>query len=41
MITKESEEKFIPKGAIAFFMLLIVLCAVIWFGVYFIMLSRA
>lgn len=40
MLTKEPEEKFIPKGAIAFFMLLIVLCAIIWFGVYIIMLKR-
>jgi len=34
-------EKFIPRGAIAFFVLLMLLAAAIWFGVYFLMLSRA
>jgi hypothetical protein len=34
------EKKFVPKGAMAFFALLIVLCLVIWFGIYFLMLSR-
>lgn len=33
-------EKFIPTGAMAFFVLLIVLCAIIWFSIYFLMLSR-
>ncbi|RAJ10958.1 cytochrome c oxidase subunit IIa family protein [Chitinophaga skermanii] len=37
----DTEEKFIPKGAIAFFMLLITLCVVIWYGIYYIMLERA
>ena len=37
----QPEEKFIPKGAIAFFVLLIILCMVIWFGLYYIMLSRS
>ncbi len=36
-----TEEKFIPKGAIAFFVLLILLCLVIWFGIYYIMISRS
>jgi len=40
MHTDLQEEKFIPKGAMAFFVLLITLCAVIWFGIYFLMLSR-
>ena len=35
------DEKFIPRGAIAFFILLIALSAVIWFGIYFLMLDRA
>jgi Cytochrome c oxidase subunit IIa family len=35
------EENFKPKGAIAFFVLLVLLCMVIWFGVYFVMLQRA
>jgi len=34
------EEKFKPKGAMAFFVLLVVLCLVIWFGIYFLMLGR-
>jgi hypothetical protein len=34
------EEKFKPVGAMAFFAVLIVLAAVIWFGIYFIMLQR-
>ncbi|MBA2500766.1 MAG: cytochrome c oxidase subunit 2A [Chitinophagaceae bacterium] len=34
-------QKFIPKGAMAFFILLIVLCLVIWFGIYFLMLERS
>lgn len=34
-------EKFIPRGAIAFFILLAMLSAAIWFGIYFLMLSRS
>lgn len=37
---KKNEEKFFPHGAIAFFILLIALCLVIWFGIYFLMLDR-
>ena len=36
----EKEEKFFPSGAIAFFVLLLVFCAIIWFTIYFIMLYR-
>jgi hypothetical protein len=36
-----SDERFIPRGAIAFFILLLLLCAAIWFGIYFLMLDRA
>jgi len=36
-----NEEKFLPRGAIAFFVLLLVLTAAIWFGIYFLMLGRA
>jgi hypothetical protein len=36
----QSEEKFVPKGAMAFFVLLVILCLVIWFGIYFLMLDR-
>jgi hypothetical protein len=35
-----NEEKFKPKGAMAFFAVLIILCVVIWYGIYFLMLSR-
>lgn len=35
------DEKFIPRGAIAFFILLLILSAAIWFGIYFLMLNRA
>jgi len=44
MITMEQlplEEKFVPKGAVAFFVLLVSLCLVIWFGIYFLMLNRS
>lgn len=32
---KTNEEKFVPKGAIAFFILLILLGGAIWYGVFF------
>jgi hypothetical protein len=35
-----NDEKFIPKGAMAFFVLLVLLCTIIWYGIYFLMLSR-
>lgn len=35
------EEKFVPRGATAFVILLLLLGAVIWFGIYFLMLDRA
>lgn len=33
-------DKFYPTGAIAFFVSLVILCLVIWFGIYFLMLER-
>jgi hypothetical protein len=36
----EQEEKFFPSGAIAFFIALVILCLVIWFGIYFLMIER-
>ena len=33
------DEKFVPKGAIAFFIALLILAAIIWFGIYFYMLN--
>ena len=38
---KTVPEKFVPRGAIAFFILLLLLGGAIWFGIYFIMLSRS
>jgi len=35
-----SEEKFIPKGAMAFFILLVILCLVFWYGIYALMIDR-
>lgn len=34
-------EHFKPNGAIAFFIVLIALLLVIWFGIYFLMLQRS
>lgn len=36
----QHEKKFIPKGAMAFFILLVILSLVFWFGIYFLMISR-
>jgi hypothetical protein len=35
-----SDEEFKPKGAIAFFVVLLLLCAAIWFAIYYIQLTR-
>jgi len=34
------DRQFRPKGAIAFFVLLVLLGLVIWFSIYFLMLER-
>ena len=42
-LIKEEEDfdrKFKPKGAITFFVLLVLLGLIIWFGIYFLMLAR-
>ena len=36
----EFDRKFKPKGAIAFFILLVILGLLIWFGIYFLMMER-
>ncbi len=36
----ENDEGFQPKGAIAFFVVLMVLFTIIWFALYFEMLGR-
>ncbi|MBL7696917.1 MAG: cytochrome c oxidase subunit 2A [Chitinophagaceae bacterium] len=38
---REHDNKFFPSGAIAFFILLVILCLIIWFGVYFLMIERS
>jgi hypothetical protein len=40
MNNEMGKDQFKPKGAIAFFFLLIVLCLLIWFGIYFLMIQR-
>lgn len=35
------DARFRPRGAIAFFVLLVILGLIIWFGIYFLMLKRA
>ena len=37
---QEFDRNFKPRGAIAFFLLLILLGMVIWYGIYFLMLDR-
>ena len=36
----ESLEDFFPKGAIAFFGLVVLIMAFVWFGAYFLMIYR-
>lgn len=37
---QQFDQNFKPKGAIAFFVLLVILGLIIWFGIYFLMLER-
>lgn len=37
----EFDRNFKPKGAIAFFIILVILGLIIWYGIYFLMLERA
>ena len=37
---QEFDKNFKPKGAIAFFVLLVILGLIIWYGIYFLMLER-
>jgi hypothetical protein len=34
------EKKFVPRGAIAFFVLLVLLSLACWYGIYYIMIER-
>lgn len=36
----EFDRKFKPKGAMLFFVLLVILGLIIWYGIYFLMLER-
>lgn len=38
---EQFDREFKPKGAVAFFVLLIILGLIIWYGIYFLMLARA
>jgi hypothetical protein len=40
VISDEFDARFKPKGAIAFFILLVILGLIIWYGIYFLMLER-
>lgn len=37
---EQFDKNFKPKGAFAFFILLVILGLIIWFGIYFLMLER-
>jgi hypothetical protein len=37
---QQFDQNFKPKGAIAFFVLLVILGLIIWYGIYFLMLER-
>lgn len=37
---EQFDRNFKPKGAIAFFILLVILGLIIWFGIYFLMMER-
>ncbi|MBD0276404.1 MAG: cytochrome c oxidase subunit 2A [Bacteroidota bacterium] len=38
---QDFDRNFKPRGAIAFFILLVILGLIIWYGIYFLMLKRA
>ncbi|MDP9229251.1 MAG: hypothetical protein M3O67_01105 [Bacteroidota bacterium] len=37
---QQFDQNFKPKGAIAFFILFVILGLIIWYGIYFLMLER-
>lgn len=39
-IEHDFDRQFKPKGAIAFFAILVILGVIIWYGIYFLMLAR-
>jgi hypothetical protein len=40
MHNDQLQKEFKPKGAIAFFVLLLILCAGLWFSLYYVMLQK-
>ena len=40
LMESPQEKKFIPKGAMAFFVLLVLLALVFWYGIYLLMIDR-
>jgi Cytochrome c oxidase subunit IIa family len=38
---ENKKEKFFPSGAIAFFIALVILSLVFWYGIYFLMIQRS
>jgi len=41
MESRQNNDKFFPKGAIAFFILLVILSLGFWYGIYFLMIQRS
>jgi len=41
MEPSQDEKKFFPSGAIAFFILLVLLALGFWYGIYFLMIQRS
>lgn len=40
-VTDDFDKNFKPKGAMAFFILLVALSLITWYGIYLLMLSRS
>jgi hypothetical protein len=40
-VPDQFDQDFKPRGAVAFFVLLVILGLIIWYGIYFLMLTRA
>ena len=38
---EDGKEKFFPGGAIAFFVCLVILSLIFWYGIYFLMIERS
>ena len=39
--TRVNDEKFFPAGAIVFFVCLVLLSLIFWYGIYFLMIERS